>query len=135
MQSTDREILLEISGRLMRIERRQDSADNRLSAIESRLDKIEQRQEILATEITELKIVQAEMRGTLSTGLWGGAVGFGILAAVITFASIYVPLLLRKSGSESKPEKSPDVITVEGMKELGNYFRDYASSVKTPQSP
>ena len=51
MQSTDREILLEINGRLIRLESRMDKLESRVDVIERRLDRLETRTEDLQTSV------------------------------------------------------------------------------------
>lgn len=51
MTSSDREILIEISGRLVRMESRMDKLETRMEVIERRLDIIETRVEGLQTSV------------------------------------------------------------------------------------
>ena len=97
MQSTDREILLEINGRLIRLESRMDKLESRMDKLESRMDKLESRMEILTEGQNALRVSHAEMRGEMNILLWAGGICFAVLAALITFVGIYVPMIIKKS--------------------------------------
>lgn len=118
MTSTDREILIEINGRLMRLETRVDRIESRLERVESGLMQTNER--------------LASLKGKLDIGLWAGGISFAVLAAMITFASIYVPMLMRKSGP--KEENSPVIppsqmtFTLDAVERIAAMIRGYDSS-------
>lgn len=51
MESSDREILLEINGRVMKLESRVEKLETRAGVIEQRLDRIETRADVLLTSV------------------------------------------------------------------------------------
>lgn len=128
MQSADREILLEISGRLMRIERRQDSADQRLSAIESRMDKIESRMEVIVNGLIQMDKRQSVMEGKFDVMLWAIALGFVLLSVLVTYMVLRQP----KEKPEGKIQPviipSQPTITLEAVERIVSMTRNHDSS-------
>lgn len=92
MESTDRELLLEINGRLVRIETRLDNLEVRVSALEERMT----RQEIrMDTFETELRHTNDKIDWMQTTIYWGFAI-LGVAAA-------YVPLFRREKNEQPAP--------------------------------
>ena len=85
MESTDRGILLEISGRLLRIEGSQGRTEERIAVIEKRLDVLEM----------ELRHQGDRIEWLQTTVYWGFAL-LGVIAAV-------VPLLRRDVQAVGQP--------------------------------
>ena len=82
MESTDREILIEIrSG--------QAEMSSRLGNIESRLCRLEQ-------SIAVLHEDEAVTAARLDMAIWGGGLCFGVLGIFVTFTSIFAPQLREK---------------------------------------
>lgn len=108
MDSTDREILLDISGRLVRIESRVERVETRLDGLESRVAVME----------NELRLQSARTDWMQTTIYWGFAI-IGVICA-------FVPLLRREKPTDSPQPPtqiyvySPQVMTVterEGVKQ------------------
>ena len=103
MTSSDREILLQINGRLDHIGLRLDSLEGRVSSIEARVGKIEER-------MTVLEHNQDITNSRLGMGLWFTGICFGVLALVIAFVGIFAPkfwdFMTRK---EHKPQPDFDI--------------------------
>lgn len=71
MVSTDREILLEINGRLIGLESRMDKFESRVGVIEEKLTGIDKRLAVTESQISMLS--------------WAMAIGFTILAVLVTY--------------------------------------------------
>ena len=103
MTSNDRDILLEINGRLIKIESRLDGVESRLGNLESRVGNLEQ-------QTSAIMIEQAEQRGALnyihsSLSVWGS-----IICGVIAFVGIFAPKLWEYfTRKESKPASEIDI--------------------------
>ena len=121
MTSTDREILLEINGRIMRME-------SRLENVESRVEGIERRLDIQGTKLEDLQTSVYCVEGKFDIALWSGGICFAVIAAMITFASIYVPMLLRKPEAESKSPEIYPTITLDAVERIAAMIRGQASS-------
>lgn len=93
MRSSDTEILLEINGRLERIEHRLDSLDERVTRLEAQTLVTEQNISVLHDTL----LVQGAKLDML---LWAFGIGFAVLA----FIAAVVPVWLReKPGASSHP--------------------------------
>ena len=114
MTSTDREILLEINGRIMRMESRLENVESRLERVESGLAQTNERLSVL--------------EGKFDIALWSGGICFAVIAAMIAFASIYVPMLLRKPEAESKSPEIYPTITLDAVERIAAMIRGQASS-------
>ncbi|MBQ4432480.1 MAG: hypothetical protein II877_13330 [Synergistaceae bacterium] len=108
MTSTDREILIEISGRLVRIEQR--------------LDRVETGQGVLQANQVELSHRLDVIEARFDMLLWAVTLGMGLLAVLVTYMG------LRQPKSESQPQPEGDRISLGGMKDLMNFLRGYDSS-------
>ena len=103
MVSTDRELLLEINGRLERIELRLGSLEGRVSSIETRAGKLEE-------HMTVLEHNQDITNSRLEMSLWFTGICFGVLALVIAFVGMLAPKFWEHSAKkESKPEPEIDI--------------------------
>ena len=99
MESSDREILLSINGRLIRLEGKVDGLSNSVDKLEARVKNLEALTVSMREEVIEL-------RTTSNMTLWTIGIGFALLAALITFVGVYVPHLLNSGKAESKPSPS-----------------------------
>ena len=86
MTSTDREILLEINGRIMRME-------SRLENVESRVEVIERRLDIQGTKLEDLQ-----------TSVYWVFAGIGILLAISTIFLALMPFMRREEKGVSLSE-------------------------------
>lgn len=90
MESTDREILIEVCNG-------QVEMSSRLGSIESRLGRLEQ-------SIAVLHEDSAVMSARLDMAIWGGGLCFGVLGILVTFVSIFAPKLWEKFTRNPSPE-------------------------------
>ncbi len=94
MESTDREILIEVCNG-------QVEMSSRLGSIESRLGRLEQ-------SIAVLHEDSAVMSARLDMAIWGGGLCFGVLGFLVTFVSIFAPKLWEKF--TRNPSPSPETV-------------------------
>ena len=102
MTSNDRDILLEINGRLIKIESRLDGVESRLGNLESRVGNLEQ-------QTSAIMIEQAEQRGALnyihsSLSVWGS-----IICGIIAFVGIFAPKFWEYFSRKAKPAPEIDI--------------------------
>ena len=114
MQSADREILLEISGRLMRIE--------------SHMDKLETRMDVLEQKFIQMDKRQSVMEGKFDVMLWAIALGFVLLSVLVTYMVLRQP----KEKPEGKIQPviipSQPTITLEAVERIVSMTRNHDSS-------
>ena len=105
MESTDREILIEIrSG--------QAELSVRMDRIESRLDRLEQ-------SVIVIHEREAVTAARLDMAIWGGRLCFGVLGILVMFTSIFAPKLWEKFTHKPSPEaERPASLTVSEVLEL-----------------
>ena len=95
MVSTDREILIEINGRLIRLESRMDK-------FESRMDKLESRVGVIEEKLIGIDKRLAVMESQISKLSWAMALDFSILAVLVTYTG--------NSKQETPPAPQPVII-------------------------
>ena len=95
MDSSDREILLRIEDRVIRIEAEQKEQRKEIEALGQRVTRLEALSLATHEEVIELR-AKSDMT------LWAVGLGVAFLTLVITFVGVYVPHLLNK-GKDEKP--------------------------------
>lgn len=95
MTSNDRDILLEINGRLIKIESRLDGIESRVGNLESGVTALAHQQELIANR--------------LDMGIWFAGLCFGVLALVIAFVGIFAPKFWEYFSRKTKPAPEVDI--------------------------
>ena len=121
MTSTDREILLEINGRLMRLETRVGKIESRVERVESGFIHMDKR----------LSVIE----GKFDVMLWAIALGFALLSVLVTYMGIRQPK--EKPDVKIQPEIIPSqpTITLEAVECIAGIIRGQASSIPSKDTP
>ena len=99
MTSSDREILIEVAGEVKELRRDMNDTRERLGKLEQRVGVLEERTSLMHDSI----LVQSTQVDML---IWAVGIGFGLLAVMIAFVGVFMPLFLSR---REKPEHKPDI--------------------------
>ncbi len=121
MTSTDREILIEINGRLMRLETRVGKIELRMERVESGIIQMDKR----------LSVIE----GKFDVMLWAIALGFALLSVLVTYMGIRQPK--EKPDVKIQPEIPPSqmTFTLDAVERIAAMIRGQDSSTPPKDIP